>query len=49
MHAILKFFAFHERPSGNARSLGMTPDELVRIQVWRIAGQEMQRQVKLAD
>lgn len=43
IHAILQFFTFLQRPSGYARKLGVTPYQLIRIQVWRIAGQEMQR------
>ncbi len=42
MHALLQLFAFHQRFSDNARALGMTPNELVRVEVWRVAGQEVQ-------
>ena len=42
VHAPLQFFAFHQRFSGYARALGMTPNKLVRVEVWRVAGQEVQ-------
>lgn len=47
MHTILQFFAFLQRPSGYARAFRMTPHQLIRIQVWRITGQEMKRQPPL--
>ena len=44
IYAILQFFTFHERLSGDTRSLGMTPDQFVGIQVRRVTGKEVQRQ-----
>lgn len=47
MHAFLQFFAFPQRSSGYASSLGMTPHQLIRVQVRRISRQEMQGQTPL--
>ena len=47
LHAIMQVLALHQRPSGHARALGMAPDKFVRVQVWYVAGQKMQRQTPL--
>ena len=41
----LQFFSRPQRGARHARALGMTPHQLIRIQVWRIARQEMQREL----
>lgn len=45
MVAILKSLAFHQWPTGNARALGMTPHQFLRIRVPSIDGQEVQCQL----
>ena len=47
MHTILQFFVFYQRPSGYARTLGMTPHKLVRVEAWRIARQKVQCQTAI--
>lgn len=47
MHTFLQGLAFLQGPACVAGTLGVAPHQFVRIQVWSIARQEMQRQLAL--
>lgn len=47
VYALLKILAFRQRPSGYACTLGMTPHKFIRVEVWRIARQKVQRQAAI--
>lgn len=48
VHTLLQLLAFFQRLSGYACTFCMTPHQFIRIQVWRIAGQKVQRQTTLS-
>ena len=44
VNAALQFFSCPQRRARHARAFGMAPYKLVRVQVWRITRQKMQRE-----
>ena len=46
-HSLFEALALEQRPPRVAGAFGVAPDEFVGVEVWGIAGQEMQRQLAI--